>query len=155
MHERVRDGFLAPRGVRLPLLPWVAPGDFLVLLVALAGLALLPRVLRALSPDRTAGRLFLAGAALAVVAAGVDSVDPTTWSLTAERLQQSLEEVGELAAGLCMLGAVVLRLLALLTPPAAEVPTPRGPAAPVALSPSAPEVSTAFAGCSDRTPVGR
>jgi hypothetical protein len=127
IHERVRDNVLAPRGVRVPFLPWVAPGDFLVMTVALAGLMLLPLLLRALAPDRTARVLFLVGAGLACVAVGVDSIDPATWSIEAERLQQSLEEVVELAAGLCLLGAVVLRLLTMLAPtplPAAEVPHP-------------------------------
>ena len=130
IHERVRDNLLAPRGVRVPFLPWVAPGDFLVMTVAVAGLVLLPLLLRALAPDRTARVLFLVGAALACVAVGVDSIDPATWSVAAERLQQSLEEVVELAAGLCLLGAVVLRLLTLLAPaplPPAEVPHPTSP----------------------------
>lgn len=122
LHERVRDGFLAPRGVRVPFLPWVAPGDFLVMTIAVVGLALLPLLLRALSPDRTARTLFLVGAALACVAVGVDSVDPATWSVAAERLQQSLEEVVELAAGLCLLGSVVLRLLTMLAPAQPAVP---------------------------------
>ena len=127
IHERVRDTILAPRGVRVPFLPWVAPGDFLVMTVAVAGLVLLPLLLRALAPDHTARVLFLVGAGLACVAVGVDSIDPATWSIQAERLQQSLEEVVELAAGLCLLGAVVLRLLTMLAPaplPAAEVPLP-------------------------------
>ena len=120
VHERIRDGVLAPRGIRIPLLTWIAPGDFLVLLLGLGGLAFLPVVLRLLSCDRTARRLLLAGAALAVVAVGVDSINPETWSISAERLQQSLEEVVELAAGLCLLGAVLLRLLALVSPAAAQ-----------------------------------
>lgn len=133
LHERIRDGFLAPRGVRIPLLPWVAPGDFLVLLIALSGLALLPRVLRALAPDRSARRLFVLGVVLASAAVATDSIDPSTWSVAAERLQQSLEEVVELCAGLAMLGGVALRLLALLdhasspvAPASTQIPLPAG-----------------------------
>jgi uncharacterized membrane protein YidH (DUF202 family) len=114
LHERVRDGVLAPRGIRVPFLPWVAPGDFLVMGIAVTGLAVLPLVLRGLKGDRTARRLFLLGVGLAAVAVGTDSIDPATWSLEAERAQQSLEEVVELAAGLCLLGAVLLRLLSTL-----------------------------------------
>lgn len=116
LHERVRDGVLAPRGVRVPFLPWVAPGDFLVMAVALAGLAVLPVVLPGLRGDRTAQVLFTAGVGLAGVAVGADSIDPATWSVSAERVQQSLEEVVELAAGLCLLGAVLMRLLSTLVP---------------------------------------
>ena len=124
LHERVRDGVLAPRGIRVPFLPWVAPGDFLVMAMAVTGLVVLPLVLRGLSGDRTARALFLVGVGLAAVAVGADSIDPTTWSLQAERVQQSLEEVVELAAGLCLLGAVLLRLLStMVSQVLTEVPT--------------------------------
>lgn len=114
LHERVRDGVLAPRGISVPFLPWVAPGDFLVLVIGVVGLAVLPLVLRGLKGDLTARRLFLLGVGLAAVAVGADSIDPAAWSLETERVQQSLEEVVELAAGLCLLGAVLLRLLSTL-----------------------------------------
>ena len=48
------------------------------------------------------------------LAVATDSIDPATLSLEAERVQQSLEEIVELAAGLCLLGAMVLRLLSTL-----------------------------------------
>jgi hypothetical protein len=116
LHERVRDGVLAPRGITVPFLPWVAPGDFLVLAVALVGLALLPMVWRAVRPDPAAGRALLLGVLLAAVAVGSDSVDPATWSVAGERIQQSLEEVVELASGLALLAAVWLRFLGILEP---------------------------------------
>jgi hypothetical protein len=43
-----------------------------------------------------------------------DSIDPATWTLAQERVQQSLEECIELASGLSLLAVVLLRLLALL-----------------------------------------
>ncbi|MFI6575348.1 hypothetical protein ACIBFB_06070 [Nocardiopsis sp. NPDC050513] len=114
LHERVRDGYLAPRGVTVPFLPWVAPGDFLILGVAVVGLALLPSVWRAMRPDRGATAALVVGVVLSATAVGVDSVDPATWSVSAERLQQSLEEVAELGGGLALLAAVALRLVGLL-----------------------------------------
>ena len=114
IHERVRDNVLAPRGITVPLLPWVAPGDFLVLAIAVAGLAVLPMVWRAISPDAASRRALLLGVVLGAVAVGMDSIDPTTWSVDAERLQQTLEEVIELGSGLALLAAVHLRLLGLL-----------------------------------------
>lgn len=147
VHERIRDGVLAPRGVSVPFLPWVAPGDFLVLLLGIAGLAFLPVVLRALAPDAAARRLFVAGTLLAMVAVGVDSIDPSTWSLSAERLQQSLEEVVELAAGLCFWGAVTLRLLGLLM-----LPTDTG--TPVYVAPAVPERSVQSGGSSSSAADG-
>ena len=114
IHERVRDRYLAPRDVRLPLLTWIGPGDFLLLLVALVGLALIPLVWRCLGRDRSARVLLVVGVALSATAVGLDSIDPATWSVEAERLQQSLEECIEFWAGLSFLGAVTLALLGLL-----------------------------------------
>lgn len=123
VHERVRDGVLAPRGVTVPFLPWVAPGDFLILAVAVVGLALLPMVWRALVADPASRRALALGVGLAVVAVGLDSIDPSTWSVGAERVQQSTEEVIELASGLAFLACVVLRLLNLLERHLAPVTT--------------------------------
>lgn len=114
IHERVRDGYLAPRDVQLPLLTWVAPGDFLLLLVGVVGLALLPVIVRSLRQDRWAMGLLVVGVAISCVTVGMDSIDPHTWSVQAERIQQTLEEVLEFGAGLAFLGAVGLRLLGLL-----------------------------------------
>ncbi len=114
IHERARDGFLAPRGVSVPFLPWVAPGDFLVLTVAIAGLIALPTVARAVRPEPWALRALVAGVVLGALAVGLDSIDPSTWSVAAERVQQSAEEVIELGSGLALLGAVTFRLLGLL-----------------------------------------
>lgn len=111
LHERLRDGVLAPRGVTVPFLPWVGAGDFLLLAVGLVGLAVLPMVWRAIGPDAGARRALLVGVGLAVVAVGMDSVDPTTWTTSAERVEQTVEEVVELASALALLAAVALHLL--------------------------------------------
>lgn len=115
IHERVRDGYLAPRDVRMPLLTWIAPGDFIILLVGLVGLALIPLVVRSLGRDRWALTALGVGVVLACVAVGMDSIDPSTWSVDAERIEQTLEECIEFAAGLSFLTAITLRLLDLLT----------------------------------------
>ena len=114
IHERVRDGVLAPRDVTVPFLPWVAPGDFLLIAVGLAGLALLPTAWRAVRVDPGARTALVVGVGLAVTAVGMDSIDPSTWTTKAERVQQTAEEMIELASGLALLGAVTLRLLGLL-----------------------------------------
>lgn len=120
IHERVRDGVLAPRDISLPLLTWIAPGDFVLVLVAVAGLLFLPTVLRCLRGDRWAFGLFLLGVVLALVSVGTDSIDPGTWSVETERVQQSLEECIELWAALAFLGGLTFRLMGLL----ADVATP-------------------------------
>jgi hypothetical protein len=132
VHERVRDGVLAPRGVSVPFLPWVAPGDFLVLTIGLVGLAALPLVWSAVRPDRAARTALLVAVALGVLAVGVDSIDPATWTVQGERLQQTLEEVVEQWCGTALLACVAQRLLGLLDallPAAAPPPAPTAPAA--------------------------
>lgn len=114
VHERVRDRILAPRGIRIPVLTWIAPGDFLLLCVALVGLAVLPIVWRAVRVDVVARTALAVGVGLAAAAVGLDSIDPSTWSESAERVQQSAEEIVELVSALCFLAAVVLRLLTVL-----------------------------------------
>ncbi|KRE35073.1 hypothetical protein ASG73_17180 [Janibacter sp. Soil728] len=114
VHERIRDGVLAPRGISLPLLTWIAPGDFLLLLVAIVGLVLLPTVLRPIRSDRWALTPFVIGVTLSLLAVGTDSIDPSTWSLQGERVQQTLEECVELWAGLAYLAAVTNSLMTLL-----------------------------------------
>jgi hypothetical protein len=114
LHERLRDGVLAPRDVTVPFLPWVGPGDFLLLAVGVVGLAVLPMVWRAIGPDIGARRALLVGVTLAVVAVGMDSIDPSTWTTEAERVEQTAEEVMELGSALALLAAVTLRLLGLL-----------------------------------------
>ncbi len=51
--------------------------------------------------------LFVVGVGLAVLAVGMDSVDPARMGLDVERLEQTLEECVELASGLAFLGAAV------------------------------------------------
>jgi hypothetical protein len=108
IHERVRDQILAPRGIRAPLLTWVGPGDFILLGYAVVGLFVLWRVVPVLREVPRARALFLAGVVCAAAAVGADSVDPSRYTLTGERVEQTLEEVVELTSG-------VLFLLATLT----------------------------------------
>ena len=111
LHERVRDRVLAPRGVRLPFADWMAPGDFILLAVLVAGLFALPALYRQLRADRTALVLFGVGLALTASALLADSYDPARMSLPAERLEQTLEECVELGAALSYLTALLLALL--------------------------------------------
>lgn len=112
LHERLRDAVLAPAGIRLPLLSWMAPGDFVLLGYALAGLALLPAALRTVPGDRQGRRLFLAGVTLSALAVAADTVDVKSLPLAVERLEQSVEELVELAGGILLLLALLRRRLA-------------------------------------------
>lgn len=125
LHERLRDGVLAPSDVTVGFLPWVAPGDFLLLVIAVVGLALLPRFQRALDDDRGARRALLLAVVLSAIAVGMDSINPSSWTVAAERLEQTVEEVIELGGTLALLATVALRMLGILD--LAAPPTPTGP----------------------------
>jgi hypothetical protein len=85
-----------------------------MLLTAVAGLCVLPFVLRALRTDRLALVLFGLGALIAAVSIGMDSIDPSTMPLDVERLEQTAEECLELLADCFFVAAVGVRLLGLL-----------------------------------------
>ena len=82
----------------------------MLMLIVVTGLAVLRLALRGRKGDRTAHVVFLLEVGLAASVA-TNSIDPAMWFWEADRLQQSLEEVVKLTAGLCLLAALVLRLL--------------------------------------------
>lgn len=111
LHERLRDGYLADLGWGLP---WGAPGDYVLAIVAAAGLALLPWLWAGLSGDRLARRTCATAVALAAAVVVVDSFDVARMTQDGERLQQTLEEVVEAVAGALFAGTVGIRLLSRL-----------------------------------------
>lgn len=109
IHERLRDAVLAPRGIRLPIFFWTADGDFILLLLLIAGLAALPWFLALFRTRRAARRFFLAGLTLAAAAVLMDSLDFHAMSVDLLRREQYLEELFETAGMLCFLSAVFLQ----------------------------------------------
>lgn len=107
LHERARDRVLAPRGLEVPLLAWVGPGDFVLIGYAVGGLAVLRGVLRALRSDRRARQLFVAGVVCAVIVVAADSVDVRSMSVGVERTEQTVEEIVELASDALFLLALL------------------------------------------------
>lgn len=107
IHERLRDRVLAPRGVTLPFIPWGEPGDIVLVVVAIAGLAVLRFVLRSIAGDGRALPWFVAGVALAVTAVALDTLPIETYQLRNEIYFQSGEEAIELAAAACFLSAML------------------------------------------------
>ncbi len=110
IHERLRDRVLAPRNVTLPFIPWGEPGDIVLVVVAIAGLLVLPSVLRVVGADAGAQRWFVAGVILAVTSVALDTLPIETYQLRNEIYFQSGEEAIELAAAACFLSAL-LRLV--------------------------------------------
>jgi hypothetical protein len=102
IHERIRDQLLAPAGIRIPGLP-IAPGDFILLAYALVGLVFTWKG-RALWRARPAiERCFLAGVIVSAVAVLMDAYDIARFSIPAQRLEQTLEEICELIGQTCFL----------------------------------------------------
>ncbi len=102
LHERVRDHLLAPAGLRIPGLP-IAPGDFILLMYAFAGLVMVWKG-RSLWQARAATRFwFVAGVAVSAVAVLMDAYDIHLFSIPAQRLEQTLEEICELIGQTCFL----------------------------------------------------
>lgn len=107
VHERIRDRFLKPTGIRL--FPWMEAGDWLIPLYALTGLAVAWGIWRLL--DRPQARRFFAAAlVLAFCAAAMDTVDVRSLNLAMERLLQSVEEIVEALAMTAFLSAFLLVL---------------------------------------------
>lgn len=132
IHERIRDRILIPHDISLPFLPWVGPGDFILLVYAALGLALLPRFARLFRARKKALRLLFAAVGIAFVAVMLDSVDINRFSEDAQRLEQTIEECLELTAQVLFLQSFVVAWFARLSRvtgplPPAQSPTPPPP----------------------------
>lgn len=98
IHERLRDRLLAPNDINLPLFTWVQPGDIVLLVVAGVGLLSLPWFSVLLRGRPEAQAWFGIAAMLSLTAIGLDSLPIEAWSIRAERIFQTSEEVIELGA---------------------------------------------------------
>ncbi|HEY8529166.1 MAG TPA: hypothetical protein VIL22_05750 [Paenibacillaceae bacterium] len=112
VHERIRDRFLKPTGIRL--LPWMEEGDWLIPLYALAGLAAAWGIWRLLGVRPASRRFFAAALVMAFCGAALDTVDIRSLDPAAERLLQSVEEIVEALAMTAFLSAFLLALAARL-----------------------------------------
>jgi hypothetical protein len=108
LHERIRDNILIPHDIRLPFMHWVGPGDFILLIYAAIGLALLPRFLRLFRGKIRALQRLLAGVFVSAVAVMMDSVELKLLAEDAQRLEQTVEECLELTAQILFLHAVII-----------------------------------------------
>jgi hypothetical protein len=103
LHERLRDRFLKPTGLRL--LPWMEAGDWIIPLYAVCGLAAVWSIWRLLGRNRTARRFFAAALLLAFWAVAMDTINIRELDKDTERLLQSVEEVLETIAMASFLSA--------------------------------------------------
>jgi len=110
IHERIRDRLLAPHDISIPFLP-VGPGDFILLIYMLLGLALLPWLLPLWRQHPQARRHFVAGVGVAALAVLMDAYDIHRFSLDWQRLEQTVEECLELTAQVLFLQGILLAWL--------------------------------------------
>lgn len=94
IHETVRNQVLRPYG-RLSLLPWVAAGDYLPLLYASVGVALLPRIWPFVARSPGTRWRFAAAILLAGTAVTLDSIDwhepPGHWLGREQFIEECME----------------------------------------------------------------
>lgn len=110
IHERLRDKILAPLDISIPFLP-MGPGDFIVPLYMVAGLALLPWLKPLFAGKRRAMLHFGLGVAVAAVAVLMDTADFRQFTVKELRLEQSIEECLELLAQILFLQGIIVALL--------------------------------------------
>lgn len=108
LHERVRDAILIPMNFKIPFLPWVKTGDYILIIFMILGLILLKKFLKLYRENKLSLVFFIAGVIISAVAVMVDSVDLHNTSLMCQRVQQFSEEIIELTAMNCFFSAAFI-----------------------------------------------
>ncbi|MCM1988990.1 hypothetical protein [Oceanirhabdus seepicola] len=108
LHERIRDGFLAPKGIKIPLFFWTSAGDFILLVFMVIGLLMLPKILKLFRERKTALIFFIIGIFFAVTAILMDSLNVHEMSIEFLRVEQFIEEIFETTGMLFFLNSLFL-----------------------------------------------
>lgn len=116
IHERIRDHILIPHHISIPFLP-IGPGDFILLIYMMAGLALLPWFLAIFKSYKRASFRFICGVVVAGFAVLLDAYDWHSASLDAQRFEQTIEEIFELIAQVLFLQSCLMVVMAELRAP--------------------------------------
>lgn len=112
--------------MKIPFLPWVGAGDFIVLAYVAAALLFLRRILGVYRTERGAFRLFLASFLLAAAAAAADSFNVEAMSLQTIRIEQTAEEIVEALAFSFLLAASARIACSRILQMSASAPPNRG-----------------------------
>ncbi len=107
IHERIRDGWLKPANIKIPL-PWVDPGDFLLIFYLIFGILMMASIYRLFKVRKSAWIWFSAAALIAAFTVVMDSFGVTEMTKDQERFEQTLEEIIETMAMLCFWVSFVL-----------------------------------------------
>lgn len=105
IHERIRDLFLAPNGLKFPLFFWTPPGDFILLLICFISLAFVPFIYKLLKKRKLALLFFKFAFILTLIAVILDSMEWKTYSIQIQRIEQFVEEIIETIAMLFYLNS--------------------------------------------------
>ncbi|MCK4257711.1 MAG: hypothetical protein KAX49_01965 [Halanaerobiales bacterium] len=108
LHERIRDSFLSPKGIKIPVFFWTAAGDFILLIFLIIGLILLPRVLKLFKDRKSAYVCFIIGIVISAAAILMDSLNFHEMSIQALRIEQFIEELLETTGMLLFLNSLFL-----------------------------------------------
>jgi hypothetical protein len=103
VHERIRDRFLKPTGIKL--LPWMEAGDWVIPIYMVCGLAAVWGIWQLFEGRGTSRRFFVGALLLSVCAVMMDTIDVRSLDIGSERLLQSIEEVLETLAMTAFLSA--------------------------------------------------
>lgn len=108
IHERIRDSFLSPKGIKLPVFFWTAAGDFILLIFLVVGLLLLTRILKLFKHRKSAYICFIIGICISATAILMDSVNFHEMSIQVLRIEQFVEELLETTGMLFFLNSLFL-----------------------------------------------
>jgi hypothetical protein len=114
LHERIRETVLAPRQLYLPPFYWTAPGDFVLLILLLLGVASIPWLCSLFRPRPVAWYTLLAAIVVASMSVLIDSVDFHHMPIHLLQLEQGVEELLETTAMLLFLTATWLAFVRLV-----------------------------------------
>ena len=115
LHERIRDGFLAPREIKLPLFPWTNPGDFLLLLALFSAAAIIFIYRKAVwveltSLKRSYTKYFKFAALFATTSVLADSIPFEHISMHTLYVMQVVEEIFETLCFSCLIAYFLNRM---------------------------------------------
>jgi hypothetical protein len=96
IHERIRDLYLAPQGVKIPFFFWTTSGDFILLLYVMIGVSLCYPYLKLFRLRKSAFYWLVSAFVIAVITIGIDSISFKTYSRFIQNVQQFSEELLEI-----------------------------------------------------------
>lgn len=111
IHERIRDLYLAPHHIKIPLFFWTSAGDFLLLLYVTVAIAFVYPYYKLFRVRKAALYWVISSFIVAVISVSMDSISFKTSSRLIQNVQQFSEELLEMY----VMNSFFLSLLLLLS----------------------------------------